>query len=716
MENKETEYKKLMDIIGSYMSSENIDVINNYYNYALKIYDGMTRMTGEEYICHSIRVAKILADLHMDTLTIGCALIHEAITLELATPEEIDNKFGVDTLTILTSLSKLSHLKRTFTKNNNDADKYRRIVVGLSENPISLFIKLADRLDNLRTMYPHSTDHIKEVVMETEKVYIPIAHRLGIKSMKSELEDLCLQYSNTELYNEVLEKINASRSELETSLYKMRDEIISILNEHEIKYEITYRVKSVRGIANKLLLGKKWEEIYDLLGLRILLDKTEDCYLVVGLIHSKFRPIPKRFKDFIANPKNNMYQSLHTTVFGVDNRIYEVQIRTYEMNEIAEHGVASHWSYKEKTDGSKTSELETKLAQFRTLIEVNDMENNSDFFKDLSNSITKEFIYIFTPKGDIIELPDESTPIDFAYKIHSEVGNTTIGALVNGKLVSLDYKLQDGDIVDLKTQKGKSPSKAWLKFVKTENAKSRIRSYFYKKEKDKSIETGDELLKEEIKKRRYNNSDLLNENVLNKLFSEIKVDTYDELCLGITSLKYTPTQIVNRLIDIFEPKKDDTIEKLLENKNIVKDTPNGKILIAGYGDILTSLANCCNPVLGDEIVGYITKGNGVSIHRKDCKMIDINGERIISAEWNDVVSDKYITNVRIYIDSSNDHLVDIISVATKSDVIVSSINNKGSNKDSDIYDLVCKVKNKENLDKFMNDLNSLNFISKVERL
>lgn len=716
MENKETEYKKLMDIIGSYMSSENIDLINNYYNYALKIYDGMTRMTGEEYICHSIRVAKILADLHMDTLTIGCALIHEAITLELATPEEIDNKFGVDALTILTSLSKLSHLKRTFTKNNNDADKYRRIVVGLSENPISLFIKLADRLDNLRTMYPHSTDHIKEVVMETEKVYIPIAHRLGIKSMKSELEDLCLQYSNTELYNEVLEKINASRSELETSLYKMRDEIISILNEHEIKYEITYRVKSVRGIANKLLLGKKWEEIYDLLGLRILLDKTEDCYLVVGLIHSKFRPIPKRFKDFIANPKNNMYQSLHTTVFGVDNRIYEVQIRTYEMNEIAEHGVASHWSYKEKTDGSKTSELETKLAQFRTLIEVNDMENNSDFFKDLSNSITKEFIYIFTPKGDIIELPDESTPIDFAYKIHSEVGNTTIGALVNGKLVSLDYKLQDGDIVDLKTQKGKSPSKAWLKFVKTENAKSRIRSYFYKKEKDKSIETGDELLKEEIKKRRYNNSDLLNENVLNKLFSEIKVDTYDELCLGITSLKYTPTQIVNRLIDIFEPKKDDTIEKLLENKNIVKDTPNGKILIAGYGDILTSLANCCNPVLGDEIVGYITKGNGVSIHRKDCKMIDINGERIISAEWNDVVSDKYITNVRIFIDSSNDHLVDIISVATKSDVIVSSINNKGSNNDSDIYDLVCKVKNKESLDKFMNDLNGLSFISKVERL
>ena len=348
MENKETEYKKLMDIIGSYMSSENIDLINNYYNYALKIYDGMTRMTGEEYICHSIRVAKILADLHMDTLTIGCALIHEAITLELATPEEIDNKFGVDTLTILTSLSKLSHLKRTFTKNNNDADKYRRIVVGLSENPISLFIKLADRLDNLRTMYPHSTDHIKEVVMETEKVYIPIAHRLGIKSMKSELEDLCLQYSNTELYNEVLEKINASRSELETSLYKMRDEIISLLNEHEIKYEITYRVKSVRGIANKLLLGKKWEEIYDLLGLRILLDKTEDCYLVVGLIHSKFRPIPKRFKDFIANPKNKLVIDAYAA--GIVKEIYRMKLsgmsQTAIANVLNKQGVLSPMEYK----------------------------------------------------------------------------------------------------------------------------------------------------------------------------------------------------------------------------------------------------------------------------------------------------------------------------------------------------------------------------------
>ena len=495
----------------------------------------------------------------------------------------------------------------------------------------------------------------------------------------------------------------------------MRDEIINILNEHEIKYEITYRVKSVRGIFNKLKAGKKWEEIYDLLGLRVLVEKTEECYLVVGLIHSKFRPIPKRFKDYIANPKNNMYQSLHTTVFGVDGNIFEVQIRTYEMNEVAEHGVASHWSYKEHTDGSKKNELEMKLAQFRTLIEVNDMEDNSEFFKDLNNSIAKEFIYIFTPKGDIIELPVDSTPIDFAYKIHSEVGNTTIGALVNGKQVSLDYKLQDGDIVDLRREKGHTPSKAWLKFVKTESAKSRIRSYFYKKEKDKSIETGNALLKEELKKKHINANEVLTEENITKLCEELSCDNFDEVCLGISSLKYTPIVVVNKLNDIVNPKKDDTIEKLLENDVVVKDTPNGKILIAGYGDILTNLANCCNPVLGDEIVGYITKGNGVTIHRKDCKMIDANGERIINAEWNDKVMDKFITNIKVYIDPSNEHLVDIISVATKSDVLVTSINNKGNNKVDDIYELVCKVKNKESLDKFMNDLRGLKFVSKVER-
>ena len=712
METKEKDYQKLKEILSTYMNEEQLKTIDRYYEYAVKIYDGMNRLSGEEYVCHPLRVATILAELKMDTLTIGSALVHEAVTLEKASPEEISEEFSEDVSNILVSVSKISHLKRTFK--NDDPDKYRRIVVGLSENPITLFIKLADRLDNLRTIDPFDKEHINEVVDETEKIFIPIAHRLGIKTMKSELEDLCLRWSDPKGYQDVLDKINASKEELETSLFKMRDELIELLNEHNIKYELTYRVKSVRGIYNKLKKGRKWNQIYDLLGLRILLEKTEECYLVVGLIHSKFRPIPKRFKDFIANPKNNMYQSLHTTVFGVDGKVYEVQIRTYEMNEIAEHGVASHWSYKEHTDGSKKSELEEKLAQFRTLIELNDMENNSEFFKNLQNNMTKEFIYIFTPKGDIIELPFDSTPVDFAYKIHSEVGNTTVGALVNGKQVSLDYLLQDGDIVELRTQAGKSPSKGWLKFVKTESAKSRIRSYFYKKEKDKSIEVGNELIKEEIKKRKYNINELLTNDNINLLIKDLKSEDYNDVCLGVSSLKYSPALIVNKLVDIVYPKKDNSIEKLLNNKEI-KSNSDAKVLVSGYADILTNLASCCSPVPGDEIIGYITKGNGVSVHRKDCKMVDESNERIIDVSWNTNQLDKYTTNIKVYIDSSNDHLIDIISLATKSDINITSINNKGLIKNEEVYELLLKVKNKENLDKFMLDLSNLNFISKVER-
>lgn len=712
METKEKDYQKLKEILSTYMNEEQLKTIDRYYEYAVKIYDGMNRLSGEEYVCHPLRVAIILAELKMDTLTIGSALVHEAVTLEKVTPEEICEEFSEDVSNILVSVSKISHLKRTFK--NDDPDKYRRIVVGLSENPITLFIKLADRLDNLRTIDPFDKEHINEVVDETEKIFIPIAHRLGIKTMKSELEDLCLRWSDPKGYQDVLDKINASKEELEASLFKMRDELIELLNEHNIKYELTYRVKSVRGIYNKLKKGRKWNQIYDLLGLRILLEKTEECYLVVGLIHSKFRPIPKRFKDFIANPKNNMYQSLHTTVFGVDGKVYEVQIRTYEMNEIAEHGVASHWSYKEHTDGSKKSELEEKLAQFRTLIELNDMENNSEFFKNLQNNMTKEFIYIFTPKGDIIELPFDSTPVDFAYKIHSEVGNTTVGALVNGKQVSLDYLLQDGDIVELRTQVGKSPSKGWLKFVKTESAKSRIRSYFYKKEKDKSIEVGNELIKEEIKKRKYNINELLTNDNINLLIKDLKSEDYNDVCLGVSSLKYSPALIVNKLVDIVYPKKDNSIEKLLNNKEI-KSNSDAKVLVSGYADILTNLASCCSPVPGDEIIGYITKGNGVSVHRKDCKMVDESNERIIDVSWNTNQLDKYTTNIKVYIDSSNDHLIDIISLATKSDINITSINNKGLIKNEEVYELLLKVKNKENLDKFMLDLSNLNFISKVER-
>ncbi len=705
-------YDELKQILSTYMDNENIEIVDKYMTCAKKVYEGMKRKTGEDYINHSIRVAIILANLKMDYLTIGCALIHEAITLSAMSEEEITNEFGVDTSIILNSISKISSIKRTFTHSTNEAERYRRIIVGLCENPISLFIKLADRLDNLKTINVHSKEHILDIIDETENIFIPIAHRLGIKTMKSEMEDLCLRNKDPKFYNEILNKIDASKEELLTSLYKMRDEIIDLLNEHNISFDITYRVKSVRGIYNKLVKGKKWEQIFDLLGIRVLVNSLEECYLVVGLVHSKYRPIPKRFKDYIANPKSNLYQSLHTTVFGVDNRMYEIQIRTYEMNEIAEHGVASHWSYKEHTDGSKKTILESRLESFRTLIEVNDKEENVEFFSNLNNALTKAEIYVFTPKGDVIELPVDSTPIDFAYKIHSQVGNTSVGALVNGKMVSLDYKLQDGDIVELKTSKGQTPSKSWLQFVKTDTAKGRIKSYFFKQDREKSIVTGEELLFNEIKKRHLSKEDLLKEDIINKCLLDMKAINYEDLLIGIATFKYTPSQIVNKLDSILNPKEEEINDYIF--KDIPQSNTQSKILVSGKSDILTTLAPCCTPVFGDDIIGFVTKGKGVLVHRKDCNKISTNKDRLIDVIWASNIIDTFTSRIRVNLDSSNENLINILTIASSNNIKVVGVEEVNS-KDGSEHILSCKVKNKEDLIKFMNNIENLSFVNKVVR-
>lgn len=702
-------YNELLKILKTYYTKEDLEVIDKYYNYALNLYSGMKRMTGEDYICHPLSVACSLAELSMDRITIGSALIHEAITLEKDDYENIKREFDEETADILLGISKISGLKRTF-KNDNNIERYRKIIVGLADNPKVIFIKLADRLDNLKTLKVHPVEHQYEIIEETEKVFIPIAHRLGIKKFKSELEDLCLRTMHPDEYNEILLKVKESKEELESSLNEMKESIIDILNDHHIHFTIMSRVKSVRGIYNKLQAGKKWDSIYDMLGIRVLVEKTEECYLVIGLVHSKYRSLPNRFKDYIANPKSNMYQSLHTTIFGVNNHIYEVQVRTYEMDDIAESGIASHWSYKEHINGSVKSSLDTRLEEFKALIELNDIEGNLNFFNNLQKELVREEIYVFTPKGDVIELPLGSTPIDFAYRIHTEIGNTAVGALVNNKMVKLDHVLSDGDIVSLITKAGRGPNKAWLKIVKTESAKARIKSYFFKKEKEKIIESGKELLENEIKKKATPLSEALSNENIERVLLDLKLDNIDDLYFGISTLKYTPSMIYNKLLNIKPVIKNDIKDKIKvsqDNKN------NSDIIISGATDILTTIASCCHPVKGEEIVGYITKGNGVSIHRKSCYNIDPNNERIVEASWNENVDNKYEVHLNVYIENDNDKLINIITVATKYDVNIDSLNLKNEN--DKYYELICRVKNIENLNMFINELEGLKFINKVER-
>ncbi len=688
------------------MDHEYVDFINEYYNQAKIIYSDMKRETGEDYILHPINVAYILAELKMDPVTIGCALIHEAITLNKMTYEEIEEMFGSESAIIVSSITKISNLKQTFKINN--PEKYRRIIVGLSENPATLFIKFADRLHNLRTLKVHDKEHQKYIIDETQNIYIPIAHRLGMKKMKSEMEDLCLQYTDPDGYNKVLDKINSSKTELEKSLARMKYEIMQLLDSHNIKYQMLSRVKSVRGIYNKLKAGKTWNNIYDLLGIRVLVDTVEDCYRVIGLVQSKYPPVPNRFKDYIANPKPNLYQSLHTTVFGEDKRIYEVQVRTYEMDEIAEKGVASHWSYKEKIDGSVKNNLDHILEQFRVLVEVNDIEKNMDFFSNIKEELKRSEIYVYTPKGDIIELPAGATPIDFAYKIHSEVGNTTTGALVNNKMVKLNYELKEGDMVELITQKGHAPSKGWLKIVKTEAAKSRIKSYFYKKEREKYIALGHEMLNNECKKRNVDINDIITDENIEKLNNSLSTKDLDDIYFGISTLKYLPSSILGRL-EVHEPKK----KTLTINKNNNKNG-NG-IIIAGSNDILCSLATCCNPVYGEDIVGYITKGYGVKIHSKNCPNVDLNSERLIDAQWSSNLENRYTAKLKVYISDINDILVQIVTLSTKDSIIIDSINLINRNKEL-FYNITCKVKNISDLHKFIDELKVISSVSKVERI
>ena len=488
-------------ILNKIKNPDDIKDIKASYEYANSKLSGIMRKNGDTEISHCLEVANILIDLNVDKETIICAILHSVLDFNDIDEKEIVENFSLETYKIIFSLSKINNLE--MVDDSESAALYlRKVMVGLSEDVRVLFIKLADRLHNMRTFDAISTERQKKVANETLSVLVPIAHRLGINSIKSELENLCLYYLKPDVYNDILEKLNATVDSLNNYLIEMQESICDLLNENEIKFEIKGRVKSVYSIYNKLSTGKKWDDIYDILALRIFVDKESDCYAVVGLIHSKFRPIPSRFKDYIAVPKENMYQSLHTTVFGPGGKFYEIQIRTYEMDEIAEKGIASHWSYKEKGTKKIQTYMEQKLEIYRSIIENSENDTDEVFNEVVGSNILGNLMYVFTPKGDVIELPEDATPIDFAYRVHSKVGDTMTGAIVNDIMVSINTPLHDGDICKILTNPNSTPSKEWLNIVKTTQAKDKIKAYFSKIDKQNYIERGKNILEKELRKRK----------------------------------------------------------------------------------------------------------------------------------------------------------------------------------------------------------------------
>ncbi len=701
----------LIEKIKNNFTDEEIEEIKKAYAFAKLKHQGIKRLTGEDFIMHPLNVAFILSDLNVDKITIIAALLHEVINNGNTEEQELLDQFGIEVTSIVKTISTINKLELPDTKESS-AIYLRKVLVGLVEDVRVLFIKLADRLHNMRTIWVVTPEKQKRKANETMSVLIPIAHRLGIYSIKSELEDLCLKYTKPDVYKDIVKQLDASVEELNDVLIAMQDSISELLIEQGIQFSIKSRVKSVYSIYKKLSKGKKWSEIYDILALRVIVSKESDCYLTIGLIHSKFHPIPKRFKDYIAMPKENMYQSLHTGVFGIDGHVFEIQVRTHEMDEIAEKGIASHWSYKEKGTKKIQNMMEQKLEIFRGIIDAH-KENDvaEEFVTNINNDILGELIYVFTPNGDVVELPQNATPVDFAYRIHSKIGETTVGAIVNDEIVPLSYELQDGDVVKIKTNKNSVPNKEWLDFVKTSGAKSKIKSYFSKQDRLNYIEIGKNLLEKELRKQKLSFSEVFNNENLEKIKNDLKLNDLDEIYLSIGSFRYTAGYII-KLSSEEKHNVNDPLTLRVTKTRSSKWHNKNDIVVGEYNDILIRLANCCKPVKGDKIIGYITKGEGITVHRADCPNIIDKQQRMIKVSWNDQNENEYYTDIFIETLNDKNYLTDIINKASVKNIGVTSLYTTENN-DSSIYHLTIKVKNITELNDFLNSLYTLTFIKKV---
>ena len=696
------------ELIPSLSKRDDFETIKRAYEYAFNEHKGMKRLTGDDFITHPLEVTKILMELNVDDTTIIASLLHEVINNGSKTYDDLVEDFGEDIAKIVLSVSKINKLE--LPDNNESSVIYlRKILVGLAEDVRVLYIKLADRLHNMRTNWAINPLKQKQKAEETMSVLVPIAHRLGINSIKSELENLSLYYLKPDVYNDILEKLNETVDELNDCLEEMKESLIELLTDAGIKFEIKGRVKSVYSIYNKLSNGKEWNKIYDILALRIFVNEESECYQVIGLIHSRFRPMPKRFKDYIASPKENMYQSLHTTVYGVEGHVFEVQVRTYEMDEIAEKGIASHWSYKEKGAKKIQNVMEQKLEMFRNVIEASHNDTDADFENIVNSDIFSDLIYTYTPKGDVVELPIGSTPIDFAYRIHSHVGDTTVGAIVNDQIVPLSYELKNDDVVNIKTNNNSSPNKDWLSFVKTSQAKNKIKAYFSKQDKEEYIQKGKSILEAELRKRKLSFNDVLNNETINKIVKDLKMKDLDEIYLSIGSLRFTASYIIN----LTKEDKHEVDDALFERKvNTPKINYKSDILVEGIPDIMVNIAKCCMPIKGDEIVGYITKGQGISVHKKGCSNVP-NNDRVVSVSWNMDASNYYFTNIYVSVAAGFDLLVNIITEVGKMGCIVRSCNTKEFDNKT-VYELNVRIKDKEELDNVMKNIRKIHNVIDVK--
>ena len=729
-------YKELINSVLKYHPSTDISMIEKAYKVASEAHEGQKRKSGEPYIIHPLCVAIILADLELDKETIVAGLLHDAVEDTWMTYEEVEKEFGSEVALLVDGVTKLGQLSYSADKVEVQAENLRKMFLAMAKDIRVILIKLADRLHNMRTLQYMRPEKQQEKARETMDIYAPIAMRLGISKIKVELDDLSLKYLKPDVYYDLVHKVALRKSEREQFVGAIVKEVKKHMDDANIKAQVDGRVKHFFSIYKKMVnQDKTIDQIYDLFAVRILVDTVKDCYAALGVIHEMYKPIPGRFKDYIAMPKPNMYQSLHTTLIGPNGQPFEIQIRTYEMHRTAEYGIAAHWKYKESSDGKAPvgKSEEEKLNWLRQILEwQRDMSDNKEFMSLLKNDLDlfADSVYCFTPQGDVKTLPSGSTPVDFAYSVHSAVGNKMVGARVNGKLVPIEYEIKNGDRIEIITsQNSQGPSRDWLKLVKSTQAKNKINQWFKKELKEDNILKGKEMLAQYARAKGFKIANYTKTQYLEAVLRKYVFRDWDSVLAAIGHGGLKEGQVFNKLVEAYdkENKKNLTDEQVLEaasetqEKLHIAKSKSG-IVVKGIHDVAVRFSKCCNPIPGDEIVGFVTRGRGITIHRTDCvnvlNMSETDRTRLIEAEWQQPDTkekEKYMAEIQVYANNRTGLLVDLSKIFTERKIDLRSINSRTSKQEKATISMSFEIGSKEELRSLIEKIRQVESVIDVER-
>jgi len=706
----------ILDTVAQYHPTADLSVIERAYIYSARVHDGQVRLSGEPYLSHPLEVAGILANMRLDTVSIAAGLLHDVIEDTHARPEEVKELFGEEIFRIVSGVTKISTLPLESSK-ARQAESFRQMILAMADDLRVILIKLADRLHNMRTLRFHKEKKQIEIAQETLDIYAPLASRLGIYWIKTELENTSFMYLHPDTYQNIRYQVAKDREERDKYIETVKRFILEKLEEHHLKGEVLGRYKNYYSIYQKMIRQNlRFEEVYDIIAFRIILDTIPQCYEALGLVHALWKPIAHKFKDYIGFPKTNMYQSLHTTVIGPNNERIEIQIRTQEMDGVANSGIAAHWIYKE---GKRIDEgTSQKFAWIQNLVENQEsFRNPGEYMENLRIDLFPDDVYVFTPLGEIKNLPRGATPVDFAYLIHTEVGNQCTGAKVNGRMVPLDYELNTGDVITIITSKNRRPSKDWLNFVKTVKARSKIRQWIKTQEKDQSIVLGREMCEKAFQKNRLNFTALVKTDEMVQAAEHFGFKSVDDLIASVGYGKITPLQIVGRFVQKPDAKTTEAslIDKLIGR--VRKRKPHAGVVVKGVDDVLLRFGKCCRPVPGDPITGYITRGYGITVHRANCvNALKVNPDRQIDVEWSQEIVEKYPVKIRVRCQDRVGLLADIAeSISQNGANIQSASTQTYDNRDVDGF-FTITVENTDHLRRVLSSIRKVKQVQEVKRI